>query len=46
MNETVSDLRADIIVAHEQEVRGDTGRRRETFLCRHSGWAATEVASA
>lgn len=41
VNETVS----DIIAVREQDVKGDTGRRRETsFFRRRSGWAAEEVA--
>lgn len=41
VNETLS----DIIAVREQDVKGDTGRRRETsFFHRRSGWAAEEVA--
>lgn len=42
VNETVSDKTA----VCEQDVKGDTGRRRETsFFCRRfRGWAAEEVA--
>lgn len=42
VNETLS----GIIAVREQDVKGDTGRRRRetSFFHRRSGWAAEEVA--